>query len=314
MKLIDAIEKIRKAYDIPLHAFILEDISSHSYYRYLKGKNDIKLSVAVSILKRTPITLEYFFKYMSFMNRHIVSIDHLLEALINEKVRLETYYQMYDQKQYAYDIDIMMKPYSKYKKEIQNEVSKLYGLLMIHYAEYRLNKISKDTFLEHVKQSHHACLYEMLTYQKALGILTLIHHFMPEMMSISYKKLLKASSNEALFEFGSWDVNEMISIMVLNQPLSVYQKHLETYEMHVRFIEKRLFGSLDVGFIKHIYFNQMLLAHLKGQQEALKEYALRYHMTMKMFAKNDDYLYAFPNIDILSLSREALNKYDPYMK
>ena len=65
MRLIDAIETIRKAYNLPLHTFIKDDISSHSYYRYLNGKNDIKLLVAVKLIKRTPITLSYFFKYLA---------------------------------------------------------------------------------------------------------------------------------------------------------------------------------------------------------------------------------------------------------
>jgi len=309
MRLIDAIENIRKAYNIPVQTFIKDDISSHSYYRYLNGKNDIKLLVAVKLIKRTPITLSYFFKYMALINRETRAIDLLIEAFINRKTQLETYYQLYDIHTYHIDESILLKSYQKHKKQIQYEVSKMYNRLMILMVGYHLNKVSKETFFKNLKESHHACLYDMLKYQKALGILVMIHHFIPEEVNISYKKLLKACSQDALFEFGSWDVNELMSIMILNQPLNVYDKHIDTFEAHVKFIEKRLYGSLDIGFIQHVYQHQMILAYLK-KDDHLKQYALRYHMTMKIFSQDDSYIKASQKIDIKALSLEALNRYD----
>lgn len=308
MRLIDALETIRKAYDISLQSFISDDISSHSYYRYVHGSQDIKLSVTLNILKRTPVTLPYFFKLMESENKTTRDIDDLLDALINEKVMLEAYYQSYDINQYDIDTSVFLKPYKTHKKIIQHEVSKLYNKLMLYYARYTLDKTTKHLLIKHIDLHHYDCLYEMLDNQKALGILALIHHFLPHTLRISYKKLLKVSAQETLYQFGSWNVNMMMSMMILNQPIHTYKKHLEMYEKHVTYIEKRLFGSLDVGFIAHIFKHRMIVSYLKKRDE-LNQHALSYHMTMKMFAGNDDYLSEFPEIDVLSLSEKALNTY-----
>jgi hypothetical protein len=185
----------------------------------------------------------------------------------------------------------------------------MYDHVIVVVIGFFLGKISKETLLNVLGTYHHDVLYDLLDDQKALGILVCMHHFIPDKLKIKYKKLLTVASKDELFVHGSWDINEFMSMMLLNQPIHVYEKHIVPYEHHVTFISKKLYGSLDVGYIKHIYKHLMVLAYLKKDQKNLQKYALRYHMTMKCLNNNDTYLDEFKEIDILQLSQLALEAY-----
>jgi hypothetical protein len=84
------------------------------------------------------------------------------------------------------------------------------------------------------------------------------------------------------FKEHNWDLSFII-FKRLTQSLDLhsYQKIQKTYIKYVTYMISKLAGTLDIGFILHVYYHATLIHFLLDDKEAYTKYCFRVLMTLK---------------------------------
>jgi len=282
MRYIDVLESYRKDYKISVSSFIEDVMSIHTYYRYLNGNTDLKVSQAIQLLKKTDIDAEALFSYLSDVaDPHKNDVEQFLEQLSKGyDPRTEVYYQRL-MKHYTYETSYTY--HMPYKKHIasneQTLLKQAMDLIIMSYA-YEHQDISKETLDTYLAYAKDPFIIESYKHIYALVILSILHTYGISLVALDV--LMTQACEPSYFKEHNWDLS-FIVFKHLTQSLSIktYKDVRKAYISYVTYMIEKLTGTLDIGFILHVYYHATLMYHLKGDQDQATKYLFRTLMTLK---------------------------------
>jgi hypothetical protein len=282
MRYIDILERYRKDYKISVSSFIEDVMSVHTYYRYLNGNTDLKVSQAVALLKKTDIDAEALFSYLSDITHpNQKDLEQFLEQLSKGyQPRTEQYYKklMTD---YTYATSYIYK--TPYKKHVVDNEKTLFkqamDLIVLAYG-YEHQYLSKEIFYTYLSYAND--VYITTSYQNiyALVILSILHTY--EMSSVNVETLMTQAMEPSYFKEHNWDLSFIIfKRLTKSLDIETYLHVKHAYIKYVSYMITKLTGTLDIGFILHVYYHATLIHFLLENKETAQTYCLRVLMTLK---------------------------------
>lgn len=282
MRYIDVLESYRKDYKISVSSFIEDVMSIHTYYRYLNGNTDLKVSQAVQLLKKTDMDAEALFSYLSeIADPHKKDVEQFLEQLskgygprIKEYYnRLMTHYSY--EKAYVYHT-----PYKKHIVSNENTLMKqAMDLIIMSYA-YEQKDISEETFQIYLNYAKDAYIVESYTHIYALVILSILNTY--NMTLLPLDVLMTQACEPNYFKEHNWDLSFIVfRHLTKSLELETYKDIRKAYISYVTYMIEKLTGTLDIGFILHVYYHATFIYHLKDDQDKATKYLFRTLMTLK---------------------------------
>ena len=282
MRYIDILESYRKDYKISVSSFIEDVMSVHTYYRYLNGNTDLKVSQAVALLQKTDIDAEALFSYLSDQSDpHQKDLEQFLEQLSKGyEPRTELYYKRLMTHYTFKSSYVYQTPYKKYVVDNEHILFRQAMDLIVMTYGYEYQEISKETlytYLSYAKETYISDSYQNIY---ALVILSILHTY--EMSSLNVETLMIQAMDPSYFKEHNWDLSFII-FKRLTQSLDLhsYQKIEQTYIKYVTYMISKLAGTLDIGFILHVYYHATLIHFLLDDKEAYTKYCFRVLMTLK---------------------------------
>lgn len=282
MRYIDVLESYRKDYKISVSSFIEDVMSVHTYYRYLNGNTDLKVSQAIQLLKKTDIDAEALFSYLSDVaDPHKKDVEQFLEQLSKGyDPRIDVYYQRLI-KHYTYETSYTY--HTPYKKHIvfneQTLLKQAMDLIVMSYA-YEHQDVSKETFETYLNYAKDSFIKESYKNLYALVILSILHTY--DIQSVPLETLMIQACEPSYFKEHNWDLS-FIVFRHLTKSLSIqtYKDVRKTYISYVTYMIEKLTGTLDIGFILHVYYHATLIHLLNQDQDKATKYLFRTLMTLK---------------------------------
>ncbi len=276
MKYLDVLESYRKDYKISIADFVDGIMSTHSYYRYLKGETDLKVSQAIALLRKTDIDPEAFFSYASdILNPKITDLEALIDHVVNGiEPRLEKSYQKLMTHYTFLTHYTYQKPYKSHQIDNQHVLFRQAMDLLIMHVEcqkglrpieaFKVLLASCDPYI--ITHQHH--IYSVLT-------LSLMYHY--DVSPLDIKTLMTLAMHEDFYQHYNWSISFIIFQLLTSRQVKID----ETYEAYVFFTAKKLQGTLDIGFIDCVYYELCKIYAHKKDFDKMTYYGLRSFMTIK---------------------------------
>ncbi len=253
MKLIDVLDQLRKEEKISVIHFVDGVMSTHSYYRYVTYQSELKLSQALLLMKKLNRTPESIFDYLATIHQSPKSMfSQFLQAKVNQhhhiinNLREELISYVCDEDQ--------IKDLLKQHPYVESTYHRIYESLLVfdhHQFSSNIANMLNFDFMQKTKDNRYIA-----------GILSYL--YVNDLYASSLHKMLKRITNPNFFKSGSWDIPILMSMHVLKMhKYDDYKKYIIMYEKHIKWITKRLYGSLDIGFIEFSYQHLTYLAFLK---------------------------------------------------
>ena len=100
--------------------------------------------------------------------------------------------------------------------------------------------------------------------------------------------MFKLATKESFFKSYSWDLMFLVCKQLTHDPyIKTYETVKDSYIGYIDYMLKKLQGTLDIGFIKRIYYHGFLRFTLEYDEDKRNNYLLRYLMTSQFNDSKD---------------------------
>lgn len=280
MRYIDVLEQYRKDYKIPVTTFIEDVMSTHTYYRYLKGNTDLKVSQAVSLLKKTDIDPEALFSYLAdLQDPHKHDLEKFIQHRVNgHPPRVE---KAYERLMASYSVQTMYvykKPYKKFERENLNTLYKQAMDMIVLSYQCEVGLIDQHTFETYLELSKDP--YILFKKDHLYSLLITAHAYKYQKPIMPLDEMFTLATKESFFKSYAWDLMFLVFQQLTYEPkIKIYEVFKASYIPYIDYMLKKLQGTLDIGFIKSIYYHGFLRYTIDYHENKQKNYLLRYLMT-----------------------------------